>query len=55
MEEVIRFVQAGFSSPWRYLKRMHWRRKFNRMPEEGKKLAVFMKVDPDSLIARGLL
>lgn len=46
---------AGFPSPWRRARRAYWRVKFNWMPKGAQTFAKWVKVDPDSLIERGIL
>lgn len=49
------FLIAGFPSPWRKLRRMYWRRKFTQMPQSAREYVQVLKLDPGSLIQRGLL
>lgn len=49
------WLTVGFPSPWRWARRAYWRHKFNRMPKDAQAFAKRHKVDPASLIERGIL
>lgn len=49
------YLLAGFPSPWRFLRRLYWGRKFKKMPRGARKVATHLKIDPKSLKQKGLL
>jgi hypothetical protein len=52
---VVKYLLAGFPSPWRWARRTYWRWVFEQLTGTQKYLAEIGNIDPESLIERGEL
>ncbi len=49
------WMLTGFPSPWRYARRLYWRKVFSNLNGRLRALTKFLDIDPETLILKGKL